>query len=130
MISTALDKLHTLAEAIILVEFKFDRLVCAFEVLRLLIYGSFELKWNSFNCIRQFLKIHFQSIAALLRYVDGPILLSQSALALNVKFCRWHYAAKFVLMRLRKTCLSHVVQNCLLEVDVEGFARNIAAFVK
>lgn len=66
----------------------------------------------------------------MLRYVYGPILLSQSALAFNVKFCRWHHAAKLVLMRLTKTCLSHVVQNCLLEVNVEGLARDIAAFIK
>ena len=59
MISTALDKLHTLAEAIILVEFKLDRLVCALEVLRLLIYGGFQLKWNPFDCIRQLFEIHF-----------------------------------------------------------------------
>ena len=66
----------------------------------------------------------------MLRYVDGPILLSQGTLAFKVKLCRWHHTAKLVLMRLTKTCLSHVVQNCLLEVNVKGLARNIAAFIK
>ena len=130
MISTSLNELHTLAEAIILVEFKLDSFVCALEVLCLLIYSTFELKRNAFDCIRQLLEIHFQSIAIMLRYVDGPILLSQGALALKVKLRWWHYTAKLVLVRLRETCFPHVIQNSLLEVNVKGLARNITTFIQ
>ena len=99
-------------------------------MLCLLVNGTFEFKWNSFDRVRQLLKIHFHSIAAMLRHEYCSILLSQSALALKINLRRWHHSPKLELMGLTEACLPHVIQNCLLEVNVEGLACNKTTFIK
>ena len=129
MVSALGDLLKLLTEATLLEEVEVDGFVGTLVMASLVLDGTLKLEREALDRFRKVLEHHRERVAILLW--SGLRLLHNDRTIPRVNsLIRCLCLGELVFERITESCLSHSVQDRLLEVQVKAILDNKAAFLK
>lgn len=129
-VSCSLNLLKVLSVAFLFEKVKAHRPIRRqLVMLSFLAHNRLNLQWETLNRIGKLLRLELKTVAEVLGHERSLFLLTLRVVQIQVTIVGVLNSHEFEFMRLVGACFSQSVDNCLLEMQVDAIAHNIATFI-